>query len=135
MKEIETKVLEIDEIKIKKILKSLGAKEIQDIGLVVDWYGPKGLTHNGDDPYFLRVRSYSTGKIEVTCKWNKKIVGKTVQCDEIDLSVDSHKKTESLFEVLGLENYAHQEKKRVSWRLGNVQFDIDTYPEMPLILK
>ncbi len=137
MHEIETKVLEVDAKKIEKTLKSLGAKEIQNTRLVVDWYGPKEITHNGDDPYFLRVRSYSSshGKIEVTCKWNKKISGKTVQCDEVDLLVDSHDKTKSLFESIGLENYAHQEKKRISWKLGKVQFDLDIYPGMPAFLE
>lgn len=36
MHEIETKVLEIDKEEIKKTLKSLGAKEIQNTRLVVD---------------------------------------------------------------------------------------------------
>lgn len=135
MQGIETKVLEVDKKEIEKKLNVLKANKISDDMLVVDWYGPKGLTHKGDDPYFLRVRSYSTGKIEITCKWNKKIVGKTVQCDEVDILVDSHDKTKVLFESIGLENYAHQEKKRSSWKLEDVQFDLDTYPGMPPFLE
>jgi len=135
MHEIETKVLEVDKKEIEKKLKILKAKKISEDMLIVDWYGPKGLTHKGDDPYFLRVRSYSTGKIEVTCKWNKKTTSNAVQYDEVNVLVDNHNKTKSLFESIGLENYAHQEKKRVSWKLGNVQFDLDTYPEMPAYLE
>ncbi len=130
MKEIETKVLEVDPKIIEKKLYGFNAEKISDDILVVDWYGPKGITHNGDDPYFLRVRSYGNEKIEITCKWNKKIIGKTVQCDEVDLLVDSHDKSKALFEAIGLENYAHQEKKRTSWKLGNARFDLDTYPKM-----
>ena len=40
-----------------------------------------------------------------------------------------------LFEAIGLVCYAHQEKKRISWRLENVQFDLDTYPKMPAYLE
>jgi adenylate cyclase class 2 len=135
MKEIETKVLEVEEKEIEKKIKTLKAKKISKDLLVVDWYGPKGLTHKGDDSYFLRVRSYSKGKIEVTNKWNKKIVGNTVQCNEVDVFVDSHEKMKSLFESIGLENYAHQEKKRVSWKLGDIRFDLDVYPGMPAFLE
>ena len=135
MKEIETKVLDVDKSDIEKKLNDLKAHKISDNTLVVDWYGPKGLTHNGDDPYFLRVRSYGNKKIEITCKWNKKISGKTVQCDEVDVLVDDHNKTKVFFEAIGLENYAHQEKKRTSWKLGSVQFDLDIYPKMPPFLE
>lgn len=41
MKEIETKVLEVDKEKIRQALKALGAKEVQNTRLVVDWYCPK----------------------------------------------------------------------------------------------
>ena len=104
MQEIETKVLGVDKNEIEKKLNRLKADKISDGMLIVDWYGPKGITHNGDDPYFLRVRSYGNKKIEVTCKWNKKIVGKTVQCEEVDLLVDNHNKARALFEAIGLEN-------------------------------
>ena len=130
MQEIETKILGVDKNEIEEKLNRLKADKISDGMLIVDWYGPKGITHNGDDPYFLRVRSYGNKKIEVTCKWNKKIVGKTIQCEEVDLLVDNHNKARALFEAIGLENYAHQEKKRTSWKLGNVQFDLDIYPKM-----
>jgi adenylate cyclase class 2 len=135
MQEIETKILDVNVEEIKNKLNSLGAKEIQKTRLVVDWYGPKGLTHDGDDPWFLRVRSYTNGNIEVTCKWNKKIIGNSTQGNEINVLVDNHEKMGLLFESIGLEHYAHQEKDRISWVLGSVQFDLDTYPSMPSYLE
>ncbi len=39
-------------------------------------------------------------------------------------------KLSDLFEELGLEKYAHQEKDRVSFTLKDWQFDIDQYPKM-----
>lgn len=68
MHEIETKVLEVDKEKIEKRLLALGAKEIQNTRLIVDWYGPKGITHAGDDPWYLRVRTTTGGKVEVSWK-------------------------------------------------------------------
>ncbi len=44
--------------------------------------------------------------------------------------VEDHAKMKLLFESIGIVPYAHQEKKRVSWSLGEVQFDLDTYPDM-----
>ena len=35
-----------------------------------------------------------------------------------------------MFDELDLEKYGHQEKERVSWKLQNVQFDLDIYPNM-----
>ena len=135
MQEIETKILEVDTKEVEKKLLSLGAKKIQDIGFVVDWYGPKGLTHKGDDPYFLRVRSYSDGKVEVTCKWKPEIMVTARRVKEVNVMIDDHDRMKLLFESIGLENYAHQEKKRISWKLQNVQFDLDTYPKMPTYLE
>jgi adenylate cyclase class 2 len=36
-----------------------------------------------------------------------------------------------LFEELGLEKYAHQEKDRTTFTFKDWQFDIDQYPKMP----
>jgi adenylate cyclase class 2 len=93
------------------------------------------LTHDGDDPWYLRVRSYGTGEVEVTWKEEPKLIGNFRKGSEVNVFVDNHEKTKALFESMGLENYAHQEKERISWKLGNVQFDLDTYPHMPPYLE
>jgi len=66
MQEIETKILEVNVEEIKEKLKILGVKEIQNIKFAIDWYGPKGLTHDGDDPWYLRIRTTSGGKNELS---------------------------------------------------------------------
>ncbi|HEV7424457.1 MAG TPA: CYTH domain-containing protein, partial [Candidatus Paceibacterota bacterium] len=109
MQEIETKVLEIDKEKIKEILKSLGAKEIQNTRLVVDWYCPKG-TKIDDQLWYLRIRTTTDGKNEVSWKSLPKIVGNTRHSDEVNINVSDALLTKKLFESIGLENYAHQEK-------------------------
>ena len=47
------------------MLNSLGANRIQSTTLIVAWHRIKG-TKEGDDPWFLRIRSNSEGKHEVT---------------------------------------------------------------------
>jgi adenylate cyclase class 2 len=136
MREIETKILEIDKEDVKKTLVNLGAKKISEEKLVVDWYGPKGLTHDGDDSWFLRVRTYdSTQKYEVTWKAKSEHIGVSRRHKEINFNVSHSEAIGDLFEELDLEKYAHQEKKRESWELNDIRFDIDTYPKMPTFLE
>src|SRR3989344_8358118 len=134
MKEIETKVLEVDKEKIKKTLKSLGAKETQNTRLVVDWYGPKGVNIN-KQPWYLRIRTTSDGKNEVSWKSLPKITGNTRHSDEINVNVSDATMLGKLFENIGIEHYAHQEKNRASFLFKDWQFDLDQYPGMPAYLE
>lgn len=134
MHEIETKVLEVNTEEIKKTLISLGAKEVQDTRLVVDWYCPKG-TPKDKHPWYLRIRTTSDGKNEVSWKSLPKITGNTRHSDEVNINVNDALLTGKLFESIGLENYAHQEKDRVSFTLQDWNFDLDQYPDMPAYLE
>ena len=134
MQEIETKVLEVDVGQIKEKLTSLGAIKTQDTRLVVDWYSPKGIQNN-QHPWYLRVRTTSDGKNEVSWKSLPKITGNTRHSDEINLNVDDGVLTGKLFEAISLENYAHQEKDRVSFEYKDWKFDLDQYPGMPAYLE
>jgi adenylate cyclase class 2 len=132
--EIETKVLDIDASNIKNALNSLGAKKIQETRLVVDWFRIKGVKE-GEDPWFLRIRSNSEGKYEVTWKAKSDIIGKVRKHKEINFNIQEPEKLGDLFEELGLEKYAHQEKDRTSFSYKDWQFDIDQYPKMPAYLE
>ena len=134
MHEIETKVLEVDSKELIEKLQSFGAEKIQEVTLTVDWFSTPGFDKD-HQPWFLRVRSYSTGKIEITWKGKHDMLKNVRRVQEVNLLVDDHDKTKSLFEAIGLICYAHQEKKRISWKLDNVQFDLDTYPKMPAYLE
>ena len=134
MHEIETKILEIDAKDIAEKLTNLGAEKIQDVMLTVDWFSLPDLVKE-NHPWYLRVRSYSSGKTEITWKGKPEITGTVRKVEEINILVDDHEKTRMLFEALGLVCYAHQEKTRVSWKINNVQFDMDTYPKIPTYLE
>jgi len=132
--EIETKILDIDSTALKNKLLSLGAEERQQTRLVVDWYRIKGIKE-GEDPWFLRIRSNSQGEHEVTWKAKSDILGVARKHKEINFIIPEPNKISDLFEELGLEKYAHQEKDRTSFTLKSWQFDIDQYPNMPSFLE
>ncbi len=132
--EIETKVLGIDAESIKQKLISLGAEKIQETRLIVDWYRIKGIKE-GEDPWFLRIRSNSEGLHEVTWKAKSDIIGTARKHKEINFNINEPEKLADLFEELGLEQYAHQEKDRTSFTLKDWQFDIDQYPKMPAYME
>ncbi len=132
--EIETKVLDIDEKKIIKSLNLLRAKKIKKTTLIVDWYRLIG-TKEGEDNWFLRIRSNSEGKHEVTWKAKSSITGGVRRHKEINFNIDAPEKLSDLFQEIGLEKYAHQEKIRTSFSLKDWSFDIDQYPNMPAFLE
>ena len=134
MQEIETKVLEVNVEEIKQKLKSLGAKEMQNTRLVIDWYSLKDIQGN-NHPWYLRIRTASDGRNEISWKSLPKIIGNTRHSDEINVGVSNAVLAGKLFEVIGLSNYAHQEKDRVSFKLEKWNFDIDQYPGMPAYLE
>ncbi|MFA6270335.1 MAG: CYTH domain-containing protein [Candidatus Paceibacterota bacterium] len=132
--EIETKVLDIDFEKIKEKLTSLNATKISENRLVVDWYRLKGVKE-GEDNWFLRIRSYSDGRHEVTWKAKSDILGTARKHKEINFNIAEPEKLGDLFEEIGLEKYAHQEKDRTSFTFKDWQFDIDVYPKMPAFME
>ncbi len=135
MQEIETKILDVNTEEIKKKLNSLGAEEILNTRLTVDWYGPKGLTHDGDDPWFLRIRTDREGNSEATWKGNRNFSGASSSHKEINLKVLDKNALGNMFLEFGMELYAHQEKDRISFSLKNWRFDLDQYPGMPAYLE
>lgn len=132
--EIETKVLDIDKARVVRSLEALGAEKVLGTRLIVDWYRTKGVKEGGD-PWFLRIRSDSSGRHEVTWKAISDILGTARRHEEINFTVDQPRKLADLFIKLGLEKYAHQEKDRTSFTLKDWKFDIDEYPGMPPLLE
>ena len=127
--EIETKVLGINANEIKNKLLTLGAQKIQETRLSVDWYQAKG-EKEGTASWFLRIRSNSEGKHEVTWKGDAQTIGIAKVRREINFHIEEPEKVADLFKELGLEKYGHQEKDRVSFALKDWHFDIDQYPNM-----
>jgi predicted adenylyl cyclase CyaB len=126
-KELETKVLDVNEKKIISRLKSVGAKKVLKTKLRVYWFNIKGKkTYD----WYLRIRRYSDGKNEVTWKGKSIVHGVSRSHKEINFSIESFEKIFDLFLEMGLENYAFQEKYRTSWEYKEWHFDLDRYPGM-----
>ena len=132
--EIETKVLDIDRAAVEAKLGELQAAFLGQVRLSVDWFRPVGV-REGEDEWFLRIRSDSKGNHEATWKAKSDISGTTRRHKEINIRLDEADKLADLFLEIGLENYAHQEKDRLSWTYKDWRFDMDMYPGMPAFLE
>ena len=132
--EIETKVLDINMNKVLDTLVKLGAKKLLNTRFVVDWFREPG-TKEGEDLWFLRIRTNSNSESEVTWKAKSEILGTARKHKEINFSISEPDKLADVFQEIGLERYAHQEKQRISYSHKDWHFDIDQYPSMPPYLE
>lgn len=132
--ETEAKILEVDPGQLELKLDGLGAKLVLDTKLIVDWFELPGVKE-GNEPWYLRIRSDSEGKMEVTWKGEAKILGSSARKKEINLVVADRDKSAQILAAIGLEPYAHQEKFRRSWIYEDWRFDLDQYPSMPPYLE
>jgi adenylate cyclase class 2 len=89
----------------------------------------------GEDNWFLRIRSKSDGESEVTWKAKSDLIGIIRKHKEINFKIGEPEKMADLFEEIGLEKYARQEKDRTSFIYKDWQFDLDQYPGMPAYLE
>ena len=134
MHEIETKILEINKDFIIQKLTELGAVKIKDTRLTVDWYCTEKALESSH-PWYLRVRSTSDGKNEMTWKSLETFIGNTRQSKEMNIDISDFKKAKLILESIGLIHYAHQEKDRISFTYKDWSFDLDQYPKMPAYLE
>lgn len=126
MKEIEVKILDIDRKKVEETLTSLGAKKILDSDIQTiffDFLDDKIIKAKD----VLRLRK-EEGKVELTYK--KVHATQTAkEAEEYSVDVSSLEEMRKILENLGLRETENMLKHRISYKLGNVRFDIDRYME------
>ncbi len=132
--EIETKVLDIDAVAIEQKLLALSALKTPTTRLSVTWYGKAGI-ETGKEPWFMRIRSNTEGKHQVTWKAKSDIQGTTRKHKEINFYIDEPEQLADLFLELGFTAYAYQEKDRTSYAYKEWAFDLDQYPGMPALVE
>ena len=130
--EIEAKFLDIDPDAIRAGLKELDASLVY----------PEHITRQKvfDYPDFRLDKDFSwlrlreeNGQITLTLKkWQKEGVD---GMGEIAFGVDSFEEAEKLLLAIGMFVKSSQAKKRELWKLGDVEFMIDTWPWIPPFLE
>jgi adenylate cyclase, class 2 len=126
-KEIEVKFLEVEKNILVKKLRELGAEDLGDDLLEEVILYDKALTWNGSGK-MLRLRTRK-GKTFLTYKHHVQV--STDGAEEMEIEVSDQATAQALLERLGYVPYRHQQKKRHTFRLGQVIVDIDTWPRIP----
>lgn len=120
--EIEATFVEVDKAQLRKKLKNIGAELIQPETLmrrVVFSVGPTS---------FARVRD--EGKRIVLTYKNHFSNGLT-GTEEINVEVDNYENTIALLKACGLKVKSQEDSYRESWKVHDVEIDIDTWPWIP----
>ncbi|NOX71858.1 MAG: class IV adenylate cyclase [Candidatus Micrarchaeota archaeon] len=133
MREVEVKILEIDEDKIEKRIVSLGGKFIESVLLVDDFFDfpDMRLAKNHE---FLRVRCAENRK-EITFKCKREDILDFKAREEMQTAIGDASVFFEILEKLGMERIRHAEKMRTSYTLDNVRIEIDKYPKIPPFLE
>lgn len=136
MEEIEVKFVNIDVPEVEKNILSLGAKKVGE-------FLYKRKTFDFPDKRlaekFAWVRLRDEGD-KVTLTYKERLgVGSNVLKDqgmkEIEIMVSSFEQTDTLLREIGLTEKFYEENKRVRYALGDLEFDIDTWPLLPPYLE
>jgi adenylate cyclase class 2 len=119
--EIEAKFLNTDHDAIRRKLRQLGAQRVQ----------PQRLTkrRNYDVPHKKRawVRIRDEGD-KITLSYKQLNDRSLHGTKEVNLTVDSFAQAEAFLAALGLTPKTYQETKRESWRLGEIEVELDEWP-------
>lgn len=127
--EYEITVLDIDVSEIEKKLESIGAIKQGE-------YFQKRNLYNFHEEYrgrFIRLRTNGEKTtLTIKDKSAKKEIGSV---KELEIEVSNFEKTNEILELLGYEHSTYQENKRIIYKLGHIEFDIDTWPMIPTYLE
>lgn len=126
--EIEAKWLNVDVTALRQTLEKAGAVCRQQERLMVRSifdYPDKRLEKVGG---WVRVRDEGN---KVTLSY-KQLNDRTLHgTEEVSVVVDNFEATCSFLRAIGLEQVSVQETKRESWKLGDADVEIDTWPWIP----
>lgn len=126
MREIEVKILDINRQKIEQKLLHLGAKKIFE-GEIYALFFTKDDTPVEEDIHTIRLRKMGE-KAFLTVK--KKINHPIAKVrEEHEVEVSSFPETKKILEVLGFNLCKQMRKKRTSYALNKVHFEIDKHTD------
>ncbi|MBI2148837.1 class IV adenylate cyclase [Candidatus Woesearchaeota archaeon] len=129
MKEIELKILNINEKEVTKNLIKLGAKKFPE-ELVIEKHFDFEDDRIKDNKQLFRLRKLGD-KVELAFKDKKIKDGKFRVQEEIETNVKNFDTMEKIIEKLGFKCIKHREKKRIHFTLNNVKIEVDKFPNIP----
>jgi adenylate cyclase, class 2 len=138
MEEYEVKFLEIDRAAIENRLLEIGAVKVGDYFYRRRVFDYPDLRLDKDHSW-IRLRDEGD---KITLSFKKRLGVATSDgksndqgMQEIEVVVSDFEKTAEFFLAIGLKEKFYEENKRTRWRKGPVQFDIDTWPQIPTYLE
>lgn len=135
-KEIEIRFKEIDEESIISKLKSLGFEDLgEDFFTEIIFYDEMGewIKNRKIETRYVRLRKTKKGVI-LTYKKHRQDIN-TPEAEEIEFEISDINSAKNLLEAIGLRAFRQQEKKRRSFKKGDVIVDIDSWPQVPVYLE
>ena len=138
MEEFELKFLEVDVSKLEKKLLQIGAKKIGILNYHRVNFDYPDLSMKKRHGW---VRLRTDGK-ETTITYKENIKKKlndgseeNIGAKEIEISVDDYNKALELLKAIGLVIKIEEKNKRIRYVKGDVTFDIDFWPFIPVYLE
>lgn len=129
-KEREIKVLDVDIIKLVKKLEEIGAKKVYDAERTIITLDTKERKFINE--YDKLIRITDEGSVKVTMHVNQ---SNPEIKEEIKFKVSRLKEPLDFFHELGLIPISQVKARRISYELGNIDFDIDMFPSIPAFLE
>jgi len=138
MEEIEVKFLDIDVASLTKQLKKIGAKKVGSYFYKRRVFDYPDLRLNALHAW-VRLRDEGD-KITLAYKQRQGVIasdGKSndVSMKEIEVEVSDFDETAELLRAIGLKEKFYEENKRIRYKKGATEFDIDTWPKIPTYLE
>ncbi len=126
--ETEVRFLEINETELKKRLAELNATDLgEDLLREIIFYDASG-SWQKDQNKMVRLRAT---RDSTYLSYKHSFADHAQGTTEIELIVNDFEKARAFLQAVGLTEYRQQEKRRHSFRLGEVSIDIDEWPKIP----
>ena len=127
MNEIELKFLDIDIAEITRKIEKLGAQKKYEVDLESYYFVAPGFSGSDSKQKGLRVRRIGE-KSFLTYKNPAKFSEKMSIREELETEVGDFKTMVKILEKLGFTKGRLTKKHRIHYELGDVHFELDTYP-------
>lgn len=126
-KEYETKVLDINDSEIEKKLKELGAKKVGE-------YNYRRLVFDLDSSLSKWVRLRTDGE-KTTLTYKEKSGFGISETTELETTVEDFDEAAKILSNFRCDDKFYQESHRIMYELNEIEFCLDTWPQIPTYLE